>query len=78
DRVLSAKKYAELQGSAWQILHKHVYELVNEGSFSVLYNERMGRPNVLDADARKVSTGLYIIKQRDNDVSKPKKFMLLK
>ncbi|MDP3113696.1 MAG: hypothetical protein Q8M98_02870 [Candidatus Cloacimonadaceae bacterium] len=38
DRVLSAKKYAELQGSAWQILHKHVYELVNEGSFSVLYN----------------------------------------
>ncbi|MDP2172578.1 MAG: transposase, partial [Candidatus Cloacimonadaceae bacterium] len=46
DRVLSAKKYAELQGSAWQILHKHVYELVNEGSFSVLYNERMGRPNV--------------------------------
>jgi hypothetical protein len=45
DRVLSDKKHKELTQSIWQVIRKLVFEQVDEGKFSVLYDEYTGRPN---------------------------------
>lgn len=42
---MNANKRKKLDSSIWQTIREHVFEQVSEPSFSVLYSERMGRPN---------------------------------
>jgi hypothetical protein len=42
---MNATKRRKLDSSIWQTIREHVFEKVSETSFSVLYSERMGRPN---------------------------------
>jgi len=42
---MNANKRKKLDSSIWNTLREHVFEKVSESNFSVLYSERMGRPN---------------------------------